>query len=128
MSANSPVGLIRGEMDRYVPIQPRQPRLRSVSFANRRGVSSSRAKRRGDADELFVEQHDRSPLGAAAARPLSVYWLHRCPASNASGATATQCFAEMVFRLFGDGPRPLRCILPRKGARPAVPPAPSPGA
>ena len=41
--ANRPVGLITGDIVRVDPIQRRQPRFRSVRFANRRGVSSSRA-------------------------------------------------------------------------------------
>src|ERR1700737_4794053 len=107
MSANCPVGLISGDIVRGDPGQPRQPRFRSVSFANRRGVSSSRAKRRGDADELFVEQHDRNPLGPAAARPLSVYRLNRGLELKAAAVTATGRFAEMEFRLFDEWQRPL---------------------
>src|ERR1700737_561458 len=120
MSANCPVGLISGDIVRGDPGQPRQPRFRSVSFANRRGVSSSRAKRRGDADQLFVEQHDRSPLGPAAVRPLSVYRLNRGLQLKASGAIATRRFGKMAFRLFDQWQRPMLGMLLQERNVPAV--------
>src|SRR5258708_2035617 len=100
MSANRPVGLISGHSVQVNSIQYCQSCFRSVSFANRRRVSSSRAKRRGDADQLFVEQHDRSPLGPAAARPLSVYRLNRGLELKPAAVTVTSRFGEMAFRLF----------------------------
>src|SRR6266853_6305280 len=107
MSANRPIGLISGNIVRVDPIQYRLPRFRSVSFANRRGKPSSRAKRRGDADQLFVEQHDRSPLGPAAARSLSMHRLNRGLELKPADAAATRRFGEMCFRLFDQWQRPL---------------------
>jgi hypothetical protein len=75
MSANCPVGLITGDMVRVDPIEYRQPCFRSLHFGYCRGISSSGAERRRYPDQLFVEQHDRNPLGPAAARRLRVCLL-----------------------------------------------------
>jgi hypothetical protein len=100
VSAHRPVGLIARDGSEIDRAQYRQPRFRSLRFSYCRGVSSSRAERRGYADQLFVEQHDRNPLGPAAARPLRVYRLNRGFELKPAGATATRCFGEMAFRLF----------------------------
>src|SRR5260370_17010784 len=97
MSANRPVGLISGNIVRVDPIQHRQPRFRSVSLANRRGKPSSRAKRWGDAVQLFVEQHDRSPLGPPAARSLSMHRLNRALELKPPPAAPTRPFARTCF-------------------------------
>src|ERR1700676_4901384 len=114
MSANCPVGLINGDIVRVDPIQYRQSSFRSARFANRRGVSSARAERRGDAEQLFVEQHDRSPLDPATARPLSMYRLNRGLELKTAGVMATRRFGGMAFRLFDQGQRPLLGVLLRQ--------------
>ena len=100
MSADRPIGLITGDSVQVDPIECRPPCFRSVRLTNRRGVSGSCAERRGYSDQLFVEQHDRNPLGPAAARSLSVYRLNRGLELKPAGATAARCFGEMAFRLF----------------------------
>src|SRR5580692_7587181 len=111
MSANCPVGLISGDVLWVDPIQHRQSRFRSIRFSDRRGVSSSRAERRGYADQLFVEQHDRSPLGPAAARPLRVYRLNRGLELKPASATAIRRLGEMAFCFFDQWHRPLLGVL-----------------
>src|SRR5258708_18534928 len=107
MGATSRGGLKRADgVGGFYP-QPRQPRFRPASFANRRSVSSSSAERRGYADELLVEQHDRRPLGPAAVRPLSVYRLNRGLELKPASATATRRLGEMAFRFFDQWQRPL---------------------
>src|SRR5271169_3634353 len=100
MSANCPVGLISGDRGRVDSIQYRQSCFRSLRFGYRRGVSGLRAERRGYTDQPFVEQHDRIPLGVAAARPLGMYRLNCGLELKPARATATRCFGEVAFRLF----------------------------
>src|SRR5580704_14893925 len=107
MSADRPVGLISGNGVQVNSIQYRQPCFRAVRFADCRSVSSSRAERRRYADQLFIEQHDRTPLGPAAACPLSVYRLNRGLKLKPASATETRCLGEMAFRFFDQWQRPL---------------------
>jgi hypothetical protein len=100
MSANRPVGLINRDLVHIDPIHYRESCFRSVRFADRGGVSSSRAERWRYPEQLFVKQSDRSPLGPAAACPLSVYRLNRGLELKAAGATVTRRFGEMTFRFF----------------------------
>src|SRR5262245_48653284 len=119
MSANRPVGLIARDVSRVDRIQHRQPRFGPTSFGNRRGISSTRAQRRGYADELFVEQHDRGPLGPAAARPLRVYRLNSGLELKAAGTTKPRCLGKVTFRLFDQWKRPLPRVLLGKRNVPA---------
>ena len=66
VSANRPVGLIARDGLQIDRVQYCQPRFRSVRFGYRRGVSGSRAERRGYADQLFVEEQ----IAAHSVRPL----------------------------------------------------------
>src|SRR5215472_3981630 len=123
MSANRPVGLICRDVSRLDRIQYRQPRFGPAGFGNGRGVSSTRAQCWGDADELFVEQHDRSPLGPAGARPLRVYRLNCGFELKSAGTTLLRRLGKVTFRLFDQWKRPLPRVLPRKRNVPAVRPS-----
>ena len=57
-------------------------------------------ERRRYADQLFVEEHDRTPLSPTTARPLSMYRLNRGLELKAAAAAATRRVGEMAFRFF----------------------------
>jgi hypothetical protein len=95
VGANCPVGLKSGDIVRVDPIQYRQSCVRSVRFADRRCVPGPRAEGWGNADNLFVKQHNRCPLGPAAARSLSMHRLNRGLELKPAGAAATRRFGEM---------------------------------
>ena len=100
MSANRPVGLINRDLVPVDSIQYRESCFRSVRFADRGGVSGSRAERWRYLEQLFVKQRDRTPLCPAAACPLGVYRLNRGLELKAAGPTVTRRFGEMAFRFF----------------------------
>src|ERR1700678_1663885 len=124
VSANRPVGLIGGDIVRVDPLQRYQPGFGSLRFGYGRGVSSSRAERRGYSDQLFIEHDDRVPLNSAAPRPLRRYRLSRRFKLKPAGGTATRRFAEMPFRLFNQGQRPVPANLLRERHVLAVRPPP----
>src|SRR5215469_12566942 len=126
MSANRPVGLICGDVSGLDRIQYCKPRLGPTGFGNGRGVSSAGAQRWGDADELFVEQHDRGPLGPAGARPLGVYRLNCGFELKSAGTTLLRRLGKVTFRLFDQWKRPLPRVLLRKRNVPAVRPSARP--
>ena len=99
MSANRPVRLITRDGSKVDRVQHRQPRFGSVCFGDSRRVSGSRAERRRYADKLFVEQHDCTPLGPAAAGPLGMHRLNRCFELKPAGAIVLRCLGELAFRL-----------------------------
>src|ERR1700733_899824 len=107
MRANRPIGLIDRDLIPIDPIHDRESCFRSVRFADGGGVSGSRAERRRYPEQLFVEQSDRSPLGPAAACPLSVYRLDRGLELKAAGATVPRRFGQMALCFFDKGQRPL---------------------
>ena len=103
MSANRPIRLIARDGSKVDRVQHRQPRFGSVCFGDSRRVSSSRAEGRRYADELFVEQHDCSPLGPAglaAAGPLSMHRLNCGFELKPPGAIVLRRLGELAFRLF----------------------------
>src|SRR5262249_1926705 len=126
MSANRPVRLICRDVSGLDRIQYRQPRFGPAGFGNGRGVSSARAQCGGDADELFVEQHDRSPLGPAGARPLRVYRLNCGSELKSTGTHLLRRLGKVTFRLFNQWTRPLPRVLLRKRNVPAVRPSARP--
>ena len=78
----------------------------SSIFGNRGGISCARAERWGNADQLFVEEHDRGPLGPASARPLSVDRLNRGLELKPASAAPARRFREMALRLIDQWLRP----------------------
>src|SRR5262249_8740368 len=99
VSANRPIWLITGNRFSVDGIQYREAGFRSVRFGYRCGVAGARSERWRYADELLVEQHNRTPLRSAATRPLSVHRLNRGLKLEPAGATALRSLAEMLFRL-----------------------------
>jgi len=100
VSANSPVGLITRDSIQLNRIEYRQACFRSVCFGNCCGVSSSRAERRRNPKQLFIESGDCQPLNAAAARPLGVYGLNRGFELKPPSAPVLESLSQMTLRFF----------------------------
>ena len=100
MSTNGPVRLVVRHSVRVNRRQNGKSCCRSVRFRNRSGVSSSRAERRRYADQSFVEQCYRGPVGPAGARTLGMYGLNCSFKLKSAGASELERFAEMALRLF----------------------------
>src|SRR5262249_34945407 len=75
--SNRPVGLIVRHRSEFNFIQRCQPRSGPFRFGEGGSVSSARAERWRDTDQVLIEQHDRGPLGSTAARSLRMYRLDR---------------------------------------------------
>lgn len=123
MSANRPVGLISSHSVLIHRIQNGQSCFGSVGFSNRGGVSGPRAERRRYAKQLFVEEHDRRPIGPASAGTLSVYGLDGSFELKAAGAAALKSFSQITFRFLYQRKRPLFGVLLGKGNVSAVGPS-----
>lgn len=100
MSADRPVWLIMRHCVRRNRFQDGESRFGPVRFADCGGVSSLSAERRRNPEQLLVEQHNRGPVSAAAARALSMYGLDGGFELESTGATLFERFAEMTFRFF----------------------------
>ena len=124
MSANCPVRLILRPSIRVNRLQNGESRFRPVRLRNRGGVSSSCAERWRYAEQLFVEQRYRCPVGPAAARTLSVRGLNCRFKLKSAGASLFERVSEIAFRLFYQRKRPLLGVLLRKRNVPTIrPPA-----
>src|SRR6266550_2017638 len=64
------------------------------------GVSNSCAERGRYADQLFVKQCYRRPVGPASMCTLSMYRLNCSFELKPAGAPALETLGEMTFRLF----------------------------
>jgi hypothetical protein len=97
VSADRPIRLISRDGSKTYPIQCGEPRVRSVHLGHCRSVSGSRAESWRDADQLFIEQHDRVPLNPAAVGSFSMDRLNRGLELKAAHAAASRRFSEMAF-------------------------------
>jgi len=71
----------------------------SICFRNRGGVSGLSAKGWRYPEQLFVEQHDRRPVGPASARTLSMHGLNGGFELKSADAAMLESIGHMTFRL-----------------------------
>src|SRR6266436_4798496 len=100
VSANSPVRLIVRHSVRGNRVQNGESCFWSLRFRNCGGISDSRAERGRYADQLFVKQCYRSPVGPVSVCTLRMYRLNCSFELKPAGATALETLGEMTFRLF----------------------------
>jgi prepilin-type N-terminal cleavage/methylation domain-containing protein len=76
MSANGPVGLVRGNGVFVDGVEDEESLSGPTRFGNRRSVAGLPAEGRRDASQLFIELHDGRPFDLAASSPLGVNGLN----------------------------------------------------
>src|SRR6476646_7163972 len=97
VSADSPVRLIIRDSSQIHSVENREASFGSVRFGNRSGVSRLRADRWRYPEQLFVEQHDRRPIGPAGMRPLGMYRLNCGFQLKSPRARPLECLSQMVL-------------------------------
>jgi hypothetical protein len=100
MSANSPVRLIARHSVRGNRVQNGESCFWSLRFRNCGGVSDSCAERGRYADQLFVKQCYRRPVGPVSVCTLRMYRLNCSFELKPARAPALESIGEMTFRLF----------------------------
>ncbi len=100
VGANSPIRLIVRHSVRGNRLQSGESCFWSLGFRNCGGVSNSCAERGRYADQLFVEQCYRCPVGPASVRTLRMYRLNCSFKLKPAGAPALGSLGEMTFGLF----------------------------
>jgi hypothetical protein len=100
VSANSPVRLIVRHSVRGNRVQNGESCFWCLRFRNCGGVSDSCAERGRYADQLFVKQCYRRPVGPASVCTLRMYRLNCSFELKPAGAPALESIGEMTFRLF----------------------------
>src|SRR5882672_77982 len=100
VSTHGPIRLVAGDIVQSDRIQNRDCLFRSVRFCNHGGVSRSSTERRRYPEQLFVEQHDRRPVGPAAARTLRMYGLNGSFELKSPDSAGLKSLGQMTLRLF----------------------------
>src|SRR6185312_2360910 len=98
MRANGPVRLAGRDAVANDRIERSKPSHRAGRLGHRGGVPGARSQRRRQRDEMFVEQHDRGPVGLAVTHALAAYGLYRGLELEAAGATVCRRSREIALR------------------------------
>jgi hypothetical protein len=99
VGANSPIRLIVRHSVRGNRLQSGETCFWSPGFGDCGGVSNSCAERGRYADQLFVEQGYRRPIGSASVHALGMYRLNCSFKLKPAGAPALGSLGEMTFGL-----------------------------